>query len=356
VPAIVRTNDPDWLMPTAPDPSTVVRTRIGGPVRQLVTDDAELQDPGHAIPAELWTAVEAGALERERMLDPRRRSAAPRTAVDRTIRARSHGGTMQGGPRLAVLHSAETPLRAGYAYSIAANWFATRATTSAHLMLDPVETIRLLPDNVVAYAVGPRANGFTWNVEQAGYAHLGTRQWLSDPLGLAQMRRVAIEMRELRDRWDMPIRRATDAQIIAAARGELQRAGWCEHDDIRRVLGGTTHTDPGDYPWGDLLDLTTEDDMAQFTEQHADMLEDLHYGLRRPVILGVTLSTAQRELLERARATDGSAPTTATDADMLEDAERPVAGWTDGQVELLAADLLEQLTPEQRAQLARHLS
>lgn len=267
VPVQVDPNDPDWLSATVPPPGSVHRFAVGGST-PLETDDAQRQDPGHLLPDDVWETVQQEAGEREQDLaeledgddDPARRSAAgPLTATSRTIRAYAHGGIMPGGPRLAVLHSAETPLRAGYAYSIAANWFATsRAGTSAHLMIDPAEAIRLLPDNVVAYAVGPRGNGFTWNLEQSGYASGGRRGWLSDPLGLQQMRRVATEMRELRERTGMPLRRATDAQIVAAARGELQRAGWCEHDDIRRVLGGTTHTDPGDYPWGELLDLATE--------------------------------------------------------------------------------------------------
>lgn len=227
-------------------------------------------DPGHLIPDEVWAAVVAAVEAPEQ---PAGLYAVP----DRTISARSHGGIMPGGPRMGVLHSAETPLRAGYAYSISANWFATQATTSATVMIDPAETIRLLPDNVVSYAVGPRANGFTINVEQAGYARLTYAEWTT-PAGRQQMARVALFMRECRDRWGIPLRWATDEQIRAAAAGSAL-AGWCQHDDVRRVLGGTTHHDPTPhYPLDELMELargTTPLEDNEMTPEQATLLGNI---------------------------------------------------------------------------------
>lgn len=166
------------------------------------------------------------------------------TVVDRFVQAVSHGGAMR--PTLQVVHSAETPLRAGYAASIAENWFGRSAPTSAHFMVDPVELIRMLSDNVVAYAVGPAGNGFTLNWEQAGYAHLSRGDWITDA-GLAQMDKLAAGIRERGLANGIPLRWATDDQIRAAAHGVP--GGICYHDDIRRVLGGTVHTDPTpNYP------------------------------------------------------------------------------------------------------------
>jgi hypothetical protein len=170
------------------------------------------------------------------------------TVVDRFVQAVSHGGAQR--PTLIVVHSAETPLRAGYAASIAENWFGRSAPTSAHFMVDPAETIRMLSDNVVAYHVGPRANGFTLGVEQAGYARFSRAEWTTGP-GMAQLARVAALVRERADAWGIPLRWATDEQIRAAARGVP--GGITYHDRIRAVLGGTVHTDPmPNYP-GDLL-------------------------------------------------------------------------------------------------------
>ena len=234
----------------------------------LPTAAAPEGDPGHLIPDEVWLAVVAAAE------NPEPAPVGLYGLPDRTISARSHGGIMPGGPRMGVLHSAETPLRAGYAYSIAANWFATQATTSATVMIDPAETIRLLPDNVVSYAVGPRANGFTINVEQAGYARLMYAEWTT-PAGREQMARVALYMRECRDRWGIPLRWATDDQIRAAAAGTAL-AGWCQHDDVRRVLGGTTHHDPTPYyPLNELMELargTTPLEDDDMTPEQANLL------------------------------------------------------------------------------------
>lgn len=193
------------------------------------------------------------------------------TVITRFVQAVSHGGPMR--PTLQVVHSAETPLRAGYAKSIAENWFGRSAPTSAHFMVDPVELIRMLSDNVVAYAVGPRGNGFTLNWEQAGYARFTRAQWTTDD-GMAQMRLLAAGVRERGDAWGIPHRWATDAQIKAAAKGVP--GGICTHDDIRRVLGGTSHTDPmPNYPKDLLLGLVLGSEEDDMTPEQAKRLEHI---------------------------------------------------------------------------------
>lgn len=238
---------------------------------------------GHYLPDDVWAEVVVEAEARAINLTAHARALEAREAagaepdeggapfrpagIDRTITARSHGGAMPGGPRLGVIHSAETPLRAGYAYSIAANWFATKATTSATVMIDPAETVRLLPDDVVAYHVGPKGNGFTVGVEQAGYAHLTAAEWQT-PAGLEQMRRVAEYMVDCHRRWGLPLKWASDAEIRAAAAGGPRR-GWTTHEGIRRVLGGTTHTDPGaNYPAARLMNTAVS--IANGTDPSGD--------------------------------------------------------------------------------------
>ena len=191
------------------------------------------------------------------------------TVVDRFVQAVSHGGAMR--PTLQVVHSAETPLRAGYAASIAENWFGRSAPTSAHFMVDPVELIRMLSDNVVAYAVGPAANGFTLNWEQAGYARFSRAEWTTDD-GMAQMDKLAAGVRERGLANGIPLRWASDDDIRAAARGVP--GGICFHDDIRRVLGGTTHSDPmPNYPRDLLMERVQRGSTpaAQVHEEDDDM-------------------------------------------------------------------------------------
>lgn len=208
------------------------------------------------------------------------------TVVDRFVQAVAHGGAMPR-PTLIVVHSAETPLRPGYAASIATNWFGNAASgvqTSAHFMVDPAETIRMLSDNVVAYHVGPAANGFTLGIEQAGYARLTRDEWTT-PAGLTQLRKVGALIAELAAAHGIPLRWATDDQIRAAARGVP--GGVCFHDDIHRVLGGTTHTDPMPHYPADLLQQAwtapQEDDVpyrdwpkADRDQLLTDIAEQLH--------------------------------------------------------------------------------
>ena len=228
------------------------------------------------------------------------------TVVDRFVQALSHGGAMR--PTLQVVHSAETPLRAGYAKSIAENWFGARgaggkpkASTSAHFMVDPVELVRLLSDNVVSYAVGPKANGFTLNWEQAGYARFSRAEWTTDD-GMAQMRRLGAGLRERGEANGIPLRWASDQDIRNAARGIP--GGICFHDDIRRVLGGTTHTDPlPNYP-RDLLEQAWNDELKDDDMSIADIKTGTREALENDLKIrtrdGATLTLGQ--VLERVEA------------------------------------------------------
>ena len=212
-------------------------------------------DPGHLLPADIWAKVVADA---KRYAKPRRAMKATATAsiITKTIPAYAHGGPMPK-PTLIVIHDAETPLKAGYAVSLATNWFGTsRAGTSAHYIADPVDVVKMLDENTVAWHVGPAANGFTIGVEQSGYVTLSRAQWTTAD-GMTQLGKVGALVADIAGRHSIPLRWATDAQIRAAANGTP--GGICHHDDIRRVLGGTTHTDPApNYPsdllaqaWGD---------------------------------------------------------------------------------------------------------
>jgi hypothetical protein len=176
------------------------------------------------------------------------------------IQAAGMGGTLR--PWLVVIHSMEAPLRTGVARSIA-QMFASNVATSAHECVGPDETIQCVPWNRKAWHVGPAANGCSLGIEQTGYAAYGRAQWTTAD-GLAQLTRVADVARAMCVQWGIAQRWATDAEIRAAAAGHGP-GGICTHADITRVLGGTTHTDPGpNYP-RDLLQAAvngTGDTMA----------------------------------------------------------------------------------------------
>jgi hypothetical protein len=230
------------------------------------------RDDGHLLPAAVWEKVvqDADTIAGQHRAP---REAADPGAITGAIPALAHGGIMSR-PTLIVVHDAETPLKAGYARSIAMNWFGTAAAgTSAHAMADPIDLIQMLPDNVVSWAVGPNANSFTLNIEQAGYGSFNRAQWTT-PAGLAQFPRVGGWIRNRAKAHNIPLRWATDAQIRDAARGIP--GGVCHHDDIRRVLGGTTHTDPGPAFPNDLVQKywipQQEDPLAALTDTQAAKL------------------------------------------------------------------------------------
>lgn len=173
-----------------------------------------------------------------------------------TIPAYGYGGYLD--PLGVTMHSAETPLRAGYAESIARNVFGVRQPnpanqTSATGMCDPQTVVRMLPDNVVAWHVG-NGNPYSLGWEQAGYAAFDRATWLSVD-GVAQMRLLADQFRAASDTHGIPKRWATWQEARdCAARG--QKFGFITHDDNRLAFGGTTHTDPmPHYPKDVFIDL-----------------------------------------------------------------------------------------------------
>lgn len=195
--------------------------------------------------------------------------------ADRVVTAKFHGGAMAGPPTFVVIHDAETPLADGYVASIS-EFFrkGPAAGTSAHHMVGPRSWLQLLPEDVVAYAAGPKANPRGIHYEQTGYASFTRAQWITTD-GLAQVKRLGGAVRESCDRWKIPRRWCTDAQLRAAAAGQAGSGGLCTHAQVARVLGGTTHTDPEpNYPRDLLLDVVngtaptppiSEDGMATLT-------------------------------------------------------------------------------------------
>jgi hypothetical protein len=231
------------------------------------------QDPGHLLPEDEWARVctEAEA-EAERHPDPAeqppptalaarpvhgppppRAGRAAFPSVTGFVQCRFDGGGRPGPPTFGVLHDAETPLKAGYASSIA-NYFSRNTnSTSAHFMVDPVATIQMLDTNRVAWHCGngnPRSIG----VEQAGYAKFGPPDWTT-PAGLQQMARVAALMHDLHAVHGIGVFWMSDDQLRDAHAGRSV-GGWATHHQCARVLAGTVHSDPDpNYPYQQLMGL-----------------------------------------------------------------------------------------------------
>lgn len=156
--------------------------------------------------------------------------------------------------QLWVIHTAECPLKVGYAQSLT-KWgtggFEPRA--SWHRFVDPATVARWIPLNAAAWhAAG--GNHVSVGYEQSGYASYSRDKWLS-PDGLRQIDLLAQQI--VMDGLPASgVRWLSDAQVSAILTGrDTKTTGLCSHEQVSRLSGRTTRTDPGKgYPQDVLVD------------------------------------------------------------------------------------------------------
>ena len=163
------------------------------------------------------------------------------------LQAASYGPTFSLPAHIRVIHSTEGPMSRGNARSLAGpNWFGgPQAGTSAHDIFDPGEGVKMVPDNHIAWHVGPGGNGFTRGSEHCAYTRYTTEQWLS-PDGQEMLDRSARYNAAAAHRDGVLPRWLSLTQL------QNREPGFCTHNDIRLAFGGTTHSDPGPnfpYAW-----------------------------------------------------------------------------------------------------------
>jgi hypothetical protein len=76
-------------------------------------------------------------------------------------------------------------------------------------------------------------------------------EWTT-PEGMAQHARAAEIVRHARDEYGIGMYFMSDQQLRDAHAGRII-GGWTTHDQCRRVIGGTSHTDPGRGWPGDVV-------------------------------------------------------------------------------------------------------
>lgn len=164
-------------------------------------------------------------------------------------RTNKHSGVSGIPTQLLVLHSAESPLRAGYARSLS-QWCIDNPgiQSSWHRFVDPVDRVRLVDDNHAAWHAS-EANPMSIGWEQAGYARFSRDEWLT-PEGKAQLELLAQDMAEVAVRDGIPAVWLTTEQVTAVTtHGNRQIKGFCIHAQI----DPENRYDPGSgYPY-DLL-------------------------------------------------------------------------------------------------------
>jgi len=156
------------------------------------------------------------------------------------IAARNKGGRQK--PKAIVMHATVSSDDKGTARNIA-NWWAgkTSPMSSAHYVRDAGELIQCVGDHTVAFHCGYNQDSIGYELcdEQKGPAS----RW-QDKDSTAIIREAAKDVARICLAYDIePIR-----PTIAALKAKGPH-GIYGHDDSRQAFGGTTHTDPRDFPW-----------------------------------------------------------------------------------------------------------
>jgi hypothetical protein len=269
-------------------------------------------------------------------------------------RSSSRGGAQV---RWLAVHSTEGIMRAADLRAWA-SW-----PGSSHASADQYGNLLTPADGFVPYdrAAWTLRNGnpVSENIELCAFAAWSRTRWL-EARELLELCAQWLADRYRAHRGRIPLVKLTVAQVRAG------HAGVIDHDDYTDASGDGTHWDVGEsFPWDVVIprarQLAGLDEPEGFmaglndAEQREALtiLRDLQYGLRRPVVNGVSLSGAMRDVQNRVQAlgADSTVPTTA--AAELEDA--PVAPWSDEQVDLLAEQLETELSPDQVQHLVQRL-
>jgi hypothetical protein len=309
-----------------------------------------LPDPAHD-----WDRHEAQVVEfDQRDVMP----AGARGATTMLARSSSRGGARV---RWLAVHSTEGIMRA----ADLRDWQAWPG--SSHASADNYGHLLEPDDGFVPYerAAWTLRNGnpVSENLELCAFARWTRGEWLERP---ALLEACAVWLARRSRATGVPLRKLTVAQVAAGW------AGVIDHDDYTDATGDGSHWDVGEsFPWPEVLARARAilnppapipgGFMADLTdaEQHEalTLLRDLHYGLRRPVIGGVTLSTAVREIrtgvAEILEDTDAAPPGVLTAS---AGGDEQLVPWTDEAVALLGDTLARELTAEQARELVEHLA
>lgn len=197
-------------------------------------------------------------------------------------------------PNIGVLHDVESPLAPGYAKSlIGPAWFgSTKAGTSTHYIVDPIDICQGVRESVQAWHCGTGNRG-SIGVEQAGYARFNRDEWTTSD-GLKQRHNVARLMADINSRRPLiRLKWLSDSELRSAFNNPGSPGGWATHNQMSRVIGGTNHYDPMNsagsdqaYPLSELMNeavairngSTTpveDDDMPLSTEDINKIVEAL---------------------------------------------------------------------------------
>lgn len=159
-----------------------------------------------------------------------------------------HSGVSGIPTQLLVLHSAESPLRGGYAQSLT-NWAnGPGVEASWQWFVDPIAIVQMVDPQYTAWHA-TWANSLSEGFEQAGYARFSSAEWTTAE-GWKQMDNLAWLMAERCKATGIPARWLTTAEVNAVRAGNRSIKGICTHAQVDPAQ----RTDPGsNYPYDTLM-------------------------------------------------------------------------------------------------------
>ena len=145
-------------------------------------------DPGHRVPDAEWAEVvrRAQEIHDAAMEDKTGGAASPAgPLIDMTGQSNRHSGVSGIPTQLLVLHTAECPLRGGFAQSLTIWAITTAVIASWHWLIDPIARVRMISEQYAAWHAS-EANPMSEGFEQAGYARFSRAEWTT-PDGMLMM-------------------------------------------------------------------------------------------------------------------------------------------------------------------------
>lgn len=255
----------------------------------MTASDAELVTLGewdHYLPEEEWAKVvdRAEEIARSRgVIDSVARGLTAPQITAKVVQFPNSPNDKSGTLRrtqLWVIHTAECPLKIGYAESMTewADGDSYSPRVSWRAFIDPATVALFIPRNEAAWHA-TWANPISMGYEQSGYARFSRAEWLG-PVGLAQISLLAQQL--VKDGIPAAaVKRLSNSEVNAVKAGNTTITGLCSHAQINP----DTRTDPGaGYPWDVLIDFVkqfhpdfdTEDEDMEFTVTNAQELWTKH--------------------------------------------------------------------------------
>lgn len=187
------------------------------------------------------------------------------------------------GPiRWVIWHDTEGNETSGSALGVARGWFGIeRSKVSAHIVADGLDVVECVRPQDRAWHCGPQGNPLGYGIEIVGHADQSVTEW-RDPYSLAALQNACRWVLSVPVLADLPRRFLSDAELRSGASGHIT------HAQVSRVLGGSTHTDPGpNFPFDVVTSYLNGETAMNWNDK---AIPDYAGGQTPPVLLGADVT------------------------------------------------------------------